>query len=307
MTKLIALAVFTGSLLLSQAPNISGVWRADLQKSKRTGPPVITYLVIIEQKSAVFNNRTKEEAPQVTDTTGTWGQRGEQRAVLSFFTNGKPKVGSYQGVPTELTGTAEGNKITVKAEVAGLPDNFKRTYELSPDGKTLTMDEEGVSGGHPIKNTIVLVKQAEAEGEPLRKAEELAGVHFKNVKTDSLKNMPASEFIDSMHYFAWALGKNCEFCHVQRKFDADDKKQKVTARKMIDMTAAINEHNFEGKPAVRCFTCHEAQGHPLSHQLFADEIEAERARAAKEAAEREANRPPGPGPGPGPGGPPPQL
>ena len=92
--------LFTGSLVLSQTPDLSGVWKADLQKSKRMGPPVLTYLVIIEQKNAVFNNRTKEEALQIKETTGTWGQRGEQRAVLTFFVNGKPKVASYQGVPT---------------------------------------------------------------------------------------------------------------------------------------------------------------------------------------------------------------
>ena len=63
---------------------------------------------------------------------------------------------------------------------------------------------------------------------------------------------------------------------------------------MIDMVAAIDEHNFENKPEVRCFTCHEGHSHPLSHQLFADEVEAEKERAAKEAAEREAHRPPAP-------------
>jgi hypothetical protein len=299
MKKLLALAVLTGTAVLSQTPDLSGVWRADLQKSKRMGPPVITYLVIIEQKNAVFNNRTKEEALQVKETTGTWGQRGEQRAVLAFFVNGIPKVGSYEGVPTELTGTVDGNKVIVKAEVAGRPSNFTRTYDLSADGKTLTMSEVGSNDGHPINNTIVLEKQDDAAGEPLRKPEELAGAHFKNVKTDSLKGLPASEFLNTMHYFAWSLGKDCLFCHVDRKFDSDDKKEKGTARKMIDMVAAINEHNFEGKPAVRCFTCHESNGHPLTHQLFADEIEAAKARAAKEAAEREAHRPPPP-PGPPP-------
>jgi hypothetical protein len=72
---------------------------------------------------------------------------------------------------------------------------------------------------------------------------------------------------------------------------------------MIDMTAAIDEHNFEGKPEVQCFTCHEGRSHPLSYQLFPDQIQAEKERAEKEAADREAHRPPPP---PGPGGPPPQ-
>jgi len=294
MKKLFALAVFTTTAILSQTPDLSGVWRADLQKSKRMGPPVLTYLVIIEQKNAVFNNRTKEEALQVTETTGTWGQRGESRTKLVFFVNGKPKVGAYQGVPTELTGAVEGSKIVLKAEVAGRPSTFTRTYELSADGKTLTMDEEGSNDGHPMHNTIVFNKGDEAAAEPLRKDEELASAHFKNVKTDALKGLPASEFINTMRYFSWSLGKDCEFCHVERKFDADDKKEKETARKMIDMVAAINQHNFEGKPEVRCFTCHEGNGHPLSHQLFADEIQAAKERAAREAAEREAHRPPPP-------------
>jgi hypothetical protein len=293
MKKLLALAISAGTLLLGQAPDITGVWRADLQKSKRMGPPVVTYLVIIEQKNAIFNNHTKEEAPLVTETTGTRGQH-EERDVLSFFTNGKSAIRPYKGVPSRVKETVEGGKLIVTGEVPGRPYTFKRIYELSDAGKTLTMNEDISDGPHVMHNTIVLVKQDDAAGEPLRKPEELAGVHFKNVKTESFKNLPASEFIDRMHYISWALGKECQFCHVERKFDSDDKKEKVTARKMIDMTAAINEHNFEGKQEVRCFTCHEGRGHPLSRQLFADEIEAEKAQAEKEAADREAHRPPPP-------------
>jgi hypothetical protein len=299
MKKVLVLALFTGSLLLSQTPDITGVWRADLQKSKRMGPPVVTYLAIIEQKNAIFNNRTKEEAPLVTETTGIWGQR-EEREVLSFFTKGKPAILPYRGVPTRVTATVEGDKLVVNGEVPGRPSTFKRTYQLSDGGKVLTMNEDIVDGPHVMHNTIVLLKQEKAAGEPLRAPEELAGVHFKNVKTESLKSLPASEFIDRMYYIAWALGKNCQFCHVEHKFDSDDKKEKKTARKMIDMAAAIDEHNFEGKPEVRCFTCHEGRAKPLAYQLFPDQIEAEKVLAEKEAAEREAHRPPPPGPPPGP-------
>jgi len=87
-----------------------------------------------------------------------------------------------------------------------------------------------------------------------------------------LKTLPASQFIDQMRYFAWALGKNCEFCHVERHFDADDKEEKKTARKMIAMTVAINADNFKDHPEVRCFSCHEMHAHPLSRPLFPDEV-----------------------------------
>jgi len=298
MKTLFASAAFASSLLLGQTPDITGVWKADLEKSKRQGPPITNYLVIIEQKNAVFNNRTKEEAPLVTETIGTWSQRGEQRAVVTFFNNGKPAIRPNEGIPTRLTATSEGNKLVVNGEQAGHARTFKTTFTLSEDGKTLTIEEEGTNQGRTTQSTMVLLKQDEAAADPLRKPEEVAEAHFKNVKTASLKGLPASEFIDNMRYFAWSLGKDCLFCHVDRKFDSDDKKEKVTARKMIDMVAAIDEHNFENKPAVRCFTCHEGNAHPLRYPLYEDEIAAEKERAAKEAAEKAAHQPPPPGPPP---------
>ncbi|HMF79677.1 MAG TPA: photosynthetic reaction center cytochrome c subunit family protein [Bryobacteraceae bacterium] len=280
MSKIVALAVFGASLLTAASPNISGVWKADLGKSKFQGTPPTNYLVIIEQKMAIFNQRTKEEAPQIVETTGTWNQRGENRAVLRVFDNGKPRILPYQGVPTRLTASFQGNTLTVAGETPGHPDStVNRTYELSADGQTLTVNSVVRNAGKAQQSTVVLTKQADAAGEPLRKPEELAEKHFKNVKT-SLKELPASQFMDTMHYFSWSLNKPCTFCHVERKFDVDDKKEKGTARKMIDMVASIDEHNFEGHPAVRCFTCHEGHAHPLTHQQFPDEAAAEVAASA---------------------------
>ncbi len=54
-----------------------------------------------------------------------------------------------------------------------------------------------------------------------------------------MRTLPASQFLEQMHYFAWALNKNCEFCHVKGEFDSDDKEEKRTAREMIKMTAMI--------------------------------------------------------------------
>jgi hypothetical protein len=280
MWKIAALALFVASLLPAASPNISGVWKADLEKSKFAGAAPSNYLVLIQQKMAIINQRTKEEAPQIVETTGTWSQRGENRAVLTVFDNGKPRVLAYQGVPTRLTASFEGNTLSVTGETAGHPDQtLKRTYELSADGQTLTLHSVAMNGGKEQQSTVVMTKQPDTAGEPLRQPEELADKHFKNLKT-SLKDLPASQFIDTMHYFSYSLGKQCTFCHVERKFDADDKKEKVTARKMIDMVASIDEHHFEGHPAVRCFTCHEGHAHPLTHQQFPDEAAAEAAASA---------------------------
>ena len=275
----------------AQTPGFTGIWKADLQKSKIAGPPgppPSNYLVLIEQKNAIFNQRTKEEAPQIMETTGIWGPRGEQRSILTVFNNGKPAIRAYQGVPTRLSATSEGTTLTISGEVSGRPVTFTRTYTLAPDGNTLNVEIVNSREGQQATTSLVLIRQPDAAAEPLHKPEELAETHFKNVKTASLKSLPQSEFLNQMRYFAWSLNRDCEFCHVARKFDADDKEEKRTARKMIDMVAAIDQNHFEGHPDVRCFTCHEGHGHPLSHPQFPDEAAAEKAAIEKAAAEQRA-------------------
>jgi Photosynthetic reaction centre cytochrome C subunit len=301
MPKLIALALCSAVLWGAPAPDLTGVWKADLSQSKIPGPPdsppPSNYLVIFEQKPAEFDRRTHEQAPLLTETTGVWGPRGEQRSALTVFNNGKPVIRPYQGVPTRLTATSQGNILVITGEVAGRSSTFTRTYKRSPDGQTLAVTIVNHNEGRTTENTLLLRKQPEAEGEVLRKPEELAQTRFKNVKTTSLKNLPASEFLNQMRYFAWSLNRNCEFCHVEHHFDSDDKKEKKTARRMIDMVASIDGNYFDGHPAVRCFTCHEGQEHPLSHPLFREEAAAQKAERDQAAAPRQHT---GPGPLPAP-------
>ncbi|HMJ60281.1 MAG TPA: photosynthetic reaction center cytochrome c subunit family protein [Bryobacteraceae bacterium] len=260
---------------------MTGVWKADLEKSKLAGPPgppPTNYLVIIERKMAMFDSHTKEQAPQFVETTGIWGQHGQERSVLTVFLNSKAAILPYAGVPTRLIASSDGGVFVVSGETAGRPNTLKRTYALSPDGQTLTLHSLTSNNGKEAESTIVLLKQPDAAAAPLRAPEESAEKRFKNVKTP-LKNLPASEFVETMRYFAWSLGKNCEFCHVQHKMDLDDKKEKKTARKMIEMTASIDAEHFKNHPAVRCFTCHEGHEHPLTHPLFPDEAAAAAAAA----------------------------
>jgi hypothetical protein len=281
MLKLPALGLLCVALVYAEAPDMNGVWKADPEKSKfagPAGPPPTNYLVIIERKMAMFDPHTKEQAPEMVETTGIWGQRGEERSVLTVFLNGKAAILPYMGVPTRLIATPAGGTFTVSGETAGRPNTLKRIYELSADGQTLTLNTLTNNNGKEAQSTIVLRKQPDSEGQPLRMPEETAEKRFKNVKTP-LKDLPASEFIDSMHYFAWSLGKNCEFCHVAHKMDLDDKKEKKTARKMIEMVASIDAEHFKNHPAVRCFTCHEGHQHPLTHPLFPDEAAAAAAAA----------------------------
>src|SRR5437762_11235425 len=60
----------------------------------------------------------------------------------------------------------------------------------------------------------------------------LAEEEFNNIQ--ALKGIPADQIIPSMQFIAASLGVECEFCHVAHANEKDDKKPKVTARKMIN-------------------------------------------------------------------------
>ena len=89
----------------------------------------------------------------------------------------------------------------------------------------------------------------------------LAEQVYKNII--ELKGVPADQIGPAMQFISASLGVNCEFCHVQGKFDADDKGAKKTAREMIAMQNMINKNAFRGRTQVTCNTCHRGSAHPV--------------------------------------------
>jgi hypothetical protein len=65
-----------------------------------------------------------------------------------------------------------------------------------------------------------------------------------------------------MQFIAASLGVECDYCHVEREREKDDKKPKKTAREMMKMVAAINQNNFQGEREVTCNTCHHGSTRP---------------------------------------------
>src|SRR4051812_42852963 len=88
-----------------------------------------------------------------------------------------------------------------------------------------------------------------------------AGQRFKNIKV--LNDMPADQLGKVMNIFAASLGQDCTFCHNTKDFSSDEKKEKATARKMIQMTMDINKANFNGRTEVTCNTCHNGRERPV--------------------------------------------
>jgi photosynthetic reaction center cytochrome c subunit len=97
-------------------------------------------------------------------------------------------------------------------------------------------------------------------------APKLAEEEYKNIQ--ALKGIPAEQVVPSMQFIAAALGVECEYCHVARAFEKDDKKPKVTARKMIGMMMAINKENFEGRREVTCYSCHRGSANPVATPII---------------------------------------
>jgi len=92
----------------------------------------------------------------------------------------------------------------------------------------------------------------------------------KNIKL--LGDMPVSQFIPVMNYFAASMGRRCNFCHVntngQWDYAADTKPEKNTAREMIKMVLDTNKTFFKGNLEVQCYTCHRGRNNPQSLPLL---------------------------------------
>jgi hypothetical protein len=86
-----------------------------------------------------------------------------------------------------------------------------------------------------------------------------------------LRGFTVPEFEAEMQLMNQALGVACGHCHVRNNFASEENPRKAVARKMIEMTQAINRQFFPdyrgqaeesrlGK--VTCFTCHQGLERP---------------------------------------------
>jgi photosynthetic reaction center cytochrome c subunit len=88
---------------------------------------------------------------------------------------------------------------------------------------------------------------------------------FKNVQ--SLKGIPADEFMSTMGFFSASLGISCGDCHTAESGGdwakyADDNDRKRRARGMIAMVNTMNKNFFAGRRVLTCYTCHRGSTTP---------------------------------------------
>jgi photosynthetic reaction center cytochrome c subunit len=105
---------------------------------------------------------------------------------------------------------------------------------------------------------LSMPRDARGQGADPKTAEQV----FKNIT--QLKGTPADQLTPAMQFISASLGVDCEFCHVQGKFELDDKGAKKTAREMMAMTTAINKNSFGGRLQVTCNSCHRGSTRPVA-------------------------------------------
>jgi hypothetical protein len=113
----------------------------------------------------------------------------------------------------------------------------------------------------PQKNPMIARLEEQIAGKEQLPAEEV----WKNIQI--FKGRPAIAVLRVMEQaFVANLGVNCNYCHVPRQWELDDKNPKKVARQMWVMRAKWQEEarTASGNPeaVVTCYTCHKGKPKP---------------------------------------------
>jgi hypothetical protein len=130
---------------------------------------------------------------------------------------------------------------------------------------------------------------AQSQAIPAAETPKTAEKQFKNIQV--LKDIPADQLIPTMQFITASLGVECEFCHVEHEMQKDDKKEKKTARKMIEMELALDKSQFDNKIEVTCYTCHRGSAHPIGTPILSTDATKPAPHAHDEGADAHANLP----------------
>lgn len=233
------------ALQAQSGPDLSGIWKANPEKSKFAGRAPDNYRIKIEQQGQQLTVLSRQGPNAMSQTA---------KYLLSGDTTGEgfgnPKIHTeWNGGAFVVTTTATGRNGQITTT---------QQYTLSDDKKTLTLSRKTQQGDQTREDLYVMERQPDSAWEP----ESMAETAFKNIKV--LQGIPANRVQPMMRTFTQGLGVECNFCHVQGDNSKDDKPAKETARHMIQMAASINKTNFSGNDMVTCYTCHRGSAMPES-------------------------------------------
>ncbi len=134
-------------------PNFSGTWKLDVAKSD-FGP-------LPGPESRV--DKIEQSDNLVKDTYQAKGQEGDMSGELSYTTDGKESVNKFRG--NEMKGTAVWDNaelvVNNKLSMDGNDIEVRTKWDLSADGKTLTMAAHIMSPMGELEQKLVFARQAD--------------------------------------------------------------------------------------------------------------------------------------------------
>ena len=111
------------------------------------------------------------------------------------------------------------------------------------------------------RDPAILELEKQIAGREQQPAEQV----FKNIRV--FQGQPAIRVLRIMEMaFVANLGVKCTHCHVEGKWDAEDKREKEIARGMwtlrAEVQAQIRKMTGKDDAVVTCYTCHKGQAKP---------------------------------------------
>ena len=237
----------------SFAQDMSGVWRWNPDKSKRTASPPEDMRVKIEQDGQKIAITMRSRRGGVDDTQS-----------FQFIVGPNENANQIHGAPMKSFTSWEGQTLVVKSTAVFGGKELRMTdrWTRATDGNSLTFEEHHQFGDEAAGDEMVVFeRQPNAEWKADEKPK-LAEEVYKNIQI--MRGVPAPRLMVVMGYFTRWLGVECSHCHAGTEFDKDDKAPKQTARKMLLMVRAINKDNFGDRGPVTCWMCHRGSATPES-------------------------------------------
>lgn len=112
--------------------DFSGLWKADLLKSRYLSPPPKAITIKIDHSDPVL-----EETIAIENGDGSI-----ETATFRCITNGEPDTSLLNGKPIHGNATWQGDELIIESwtQFGALKSHFRDCWSLSPDGRTLSME-----------------------------------------------------------------------------------------------------------------------------------------------------------------------
>ncbi len=230
------------------APDLSGIWRRNPQKSPPAAHPPDEMWVKIAQNG-----------PDITITFQTRNQGAGETNAQRLRIGAGENHNTIHGAPMTSKAAWDGTVLVVNS-IAKFGEQELRMndrWSLSPDKGTLTFTERHQFGAEPQPTQDAYVFDRQPDGSwPEPRPSKLAEQVYKNI--DILKGIPSERVPVIMAAFSRSLGVACTHCHVEGSLEKKEKPTFAKARRMFHMRNWIAQN---AKIEVACWTCH--RGHAV--------------------------------------------